>query len=158
MSDIYAGELLGVSDFIRRTDAFAAHAHRDQRRKYTEEPYVVHPRAVAALVATVTDDENMIAAALVVELTDVSKPADGSRCVRKALDREHIARSSARAKTVKLADLIDNTVSIVAHDPDFARVYMREKQELMTVLVDGDPQLYARAMGLIEDYMAGPCT
>lgn len=147
--------------------ASAAHAAVGQKRKYTGEDYIVHPIAVAEIVATVSDDPRMKAAALlhdvvedtavtldhirhhfgdwiadrVEELTDVSKPEDGNRKARKALDREHSAAASAEGQTIKVADLIDNTRSIVAHDPDFAVRYMREKRALLDVLTKADPRL-----------------
>jgi (p)ppGpp synthase/HD superfamily hydrolase len=140
-------------------------------RKYTGEPYIEHPRAVVAILKTVPHTPVMLAAAwlhdvvedtpvshetiraafpagvaaLVEQLTDVSRPSDGNRAARKAIDREHLAQASAQAKTIKLADLIDNTRSIVAHDPAFARVYLREKAQLLTVLTGGDHKLRAYA-------------
>ena len=50
---------------IERAADFAKTAHEsiDQRRKYTNEPYIVHPAKVAEIVSNVTDDENMICAA-----------------------------------------------------------------------------------------------
>jgi guanosine-3',5'-bis(diphosphate) 3'-pyrophosphohydrolase len=154
-----------------RAHAFAELAHGAQKRKYTGAPYIEHPAAVAAIVATVTSDEEAIAAAylhdvvedtdrtlddikahfgqrvasLVAWLTDVSTKHHGNRTTRKALDRAHLALAPAEAQTVKLADLIDNTTSIVAHDPDFAKVYLREKRELLEVLTKGDPRLLAQA-------------
>jgi (p)ppGpp synthase/HD superfamily hydrolase len=50
--------------------------------------------------------------ALVEMLTDVSKPEDGNRAVRKEIDRQHTALASPEGKTIKLADLIDNTQSM----------------------------------------------
>lgn len=161
-----------------RRFAKAAHESIDQRRKYTNEPYIVHPAAVAKRVAKVTDDEAMICAAwlhdvvedtdvtieqveaefgtdvasLVADLTDVSQPSDGNRAVRKRIDREHTAQASPRAKTVKLADLLDNSESILARDPNFARVYMREKALLMQVLTEGDAGLYQEAKALLVEY------
>ena len=151
--------------------AAAAHAAIGQRRKYTDAPYIEHPRDVADLVREVPHTEEQLAAAwlhdvvedtpitledvrarfgdavaqLVSELTDVSRPEDGTRDVRKTLDRAHLAKASAAAKTVKLADLIDNSRSIVARDPGFARVYLAEKRLLLPFLKDGDPTLWARA-------------
>jgi (p)ppGpp synthase/HD superfamily hydrolase len=55
--------------------AIAAHASIDQRRKYTGEPYIVHPIAVAALVRSVPHTPEIIAAAYlhdVVEDTPVT--------------------------------------------------------------------------------------
>lgn len=162
---------------------FAIKAHGDQKRKYTGEPYINHPVAVARLVASVTDDPEMICAALlhdviedtpitfdelrdhrhgfgwaiaslVNELTDISKPTDGVRAVRKAIDRDHIASASIRAKTIKLADLIDNSSSIVEHDPGFAKVYMAEKRALLEVLVEGNGDLFLMASAIVGDYFS----
>jgi len=151
--------------------ATAAHAAVGQTRKYTGEPYVVHPMEVAGLVESVGGTEAMVAAALlhdvledtgvtvdvleeqfgsevadlVLWLTDVSKPGDGNRSTRKALDRQHSAAAPAAAQTVKVADLISNTRSIVAHDPGFAKVYLEEKRLLLDVLTRADPTLLTMA-------------
>lgn len=165
-----------MSDLVDRARVYATEAHQriNHRRKYNNEPYHVHLSAVAKLVASVTDDEEMIAAAwlhdtvedtqatlediesafgqpvaeLVEELTDISRPGDGNRAVRKALDRRHLAQASRRAKTVKLADLIDNCKDITRHDPRFARVYLSEMTGLLDVLEQGDARLYRRACKL----------
>lgn len=148
-----------------------AHSDIDQRRKYTNEPYINHPAAVVDLVRSVPHTKAMICAAwlhdvvedtpmtlgvvekfmgrevaeLVEMLTDVSRPEDGNRSSRKAVDKAHTAKASNSAKTIKLADLIDNTRSIVKHDPKFAEVYLAEKAALLHVLVGGDETLMAVA-------------
>lgn len=163
-----------IKDKARRF-AEAAHAGIDQRRKYTGEPYITHPAAVVELVRSVPHTEAMIiaawlhdtvedtavtldevecefgteVAALVGHLTDVSRPEDGNRKKRKAIDRDHTAKASAAAKTIKLADLIDNTHSIVERDPEFAKVYLIEKAALLEVLRDGDTVLWAKATAMI---------
>jgi (p)ppGpp synthase/HD superfamily hydrolase len=157
----------------RRAREFAtrAHASIDQRRKYTNEPYIVHPVAVAEIVRSVPHTVEMIAAAylhdvvedtpatiaeienefgrsvaeLVGWLTDVSVPSDGNRAARKAKDLAHTAAAPAQAKTIKLADLIDNTRTIERHDPGFWRVYRVEKIRLLEVLKEGDATLWKRA-------------
>jgi len=88
----------------------------------------------------------------VTELTDVSKPKDGNRAKRKAIDRVYLSNASPEAKTVKLADLIDNARSIEQHDPRFARTFMREKQLLLEFLRDGDPVLLANATNIVAQY------
>ena len=143
---------------------FATKAHGSQKRKYTGEPYIVHPIAVSEIVKTVPHTDEMVAAALlhdVVEdtpvtiqeietkfgskvaelvgwLTDISRPEDGNRKTRKALDRDHSASAPAEAQTIKLADLIDNTKSIERYDPGFYQVYRQEKIALLDVLTKGD--------------------
>ena len=79
-------------------------------------------------------------------LTDVSHANDGLRAHRKRIDREHTAKASPAAKTIKLADLIDNTRSIVERDPKFAEVYLKEKRLLLDVLTEGDATLHAIAI------------
>jgi len=159
---------------------FAKEAHAEQVRKYTNEPYITHPMAVAGLVASVTDDQEMIAAAilhdtvedtdvtifvvrdifgdrvasLVSDLTDVSKPDDGNRKTRKAIDRQHTAQASKNAKTIKLADLINNTKNILSFDSKFAAVYMEEKRLLINVLQGGDEKLLALATSMVDSYFA----
>ena len=90
-------------------------------------------------------------ATLVGWLTDVSKPEDGNRAVRKAIDREHTAAAPAEAQTIKLADLISNTKSIMAHDPTFAKVYLEEKRLLLAVMTRGDTGLMAEARKFIGE-------
>ena len=152
--------------------AIAAHSAVQQKRKYTNEPYIVHPAEVAKIVAGVPGSTpDMVAAAwlhdvvedtgctytdihmafgidiatLVGWLTDVSKPEDGNRAVRKAMDRAHTAEAPAEAQTIKLADLISNSKSIMEHDPAFAKTYLEEKRLLLAVMTKGDPGLHAEA-------------
>lgn len=139
---------------------FATLAHEGQVRKYTNDPYIVHPIAVADLVERHGGSEAQIAAALlhdVVEdtphtladinanfgheiatlvqwLTDTSRPEDGNRTIRKGIDRDRLANAPAEAQFVKVADLIDNTRSIVEYDPSFAKVYLSEKHDLLTAM------------------------
>lgn len=145
---------------LDRVLQFATQAHAGQKRKYTGDDYIVHPVAVAQIVRDFGGSVDQQAAALlhdVVEdtdvtidqvrdafgdrvadlvgwLTDVSVPSDGNRAVRKAIDCAHSADAPADAQFVKLADLMDNTKSIVDHDPQFARVYLKEKALLLSAM------------------------
>ena len=166
-------ELTGM-DLVHKAQvyAIAAHAAVGQKRKYTSEPYIVHPAEVASIVACVPGaTPDMVAAAwlhdvvedtgctitdihlsfgpeiaaLVHWLTDVSEPHDGNRAARKAIDRAHTALAPAEAQTIKLADLISNSRSIMQYDPEFAKVYLEEKRLLLEVLTKGDRGLHAQA-------------
>tara|TARA_R110002049_G_scaffold305772_1_gene503227 strand:- start:320 stop:1660 length:1341 start_codon:yes stop_codon:yes gene_type:complete len=158
--------------------ATQAHSQLNHLRKYTNQPYQVHLKRVAQIVSEVTDDPEVIAAAwlhdivedtpatfeeielkfgarvlqFVFDLTDVSRPSDGSRVQRKAIDREHLSQASAAAKTIKLADLIDNCGDICKHDDRFGRVFISEMQQLLVHLVDGDARLYQRAERLCNKW------
>jgi len=84
----------------------------------------------------------------VVELTDVyTKEAwpDHNRQHRKQLENARIGRTTPQVKTIKLADLISNSKSIVQHDKDFARVYLKEKFNMLPLLLEGDNALMQEA-------------
>lgn len=49
---------------LDRAIIFATNAHSGEKRKGTDIPYILHPLEVAAIVATMTDDINIIAAAV----------------------------------------------------------------------------------------------
>lgn len=155
----------------------ATGAHVGQLRKYTGMPYVTHPIEVSVICAEkggLSEDENALVAAilhdvvedtpipleeirrefgddvaaLVEELTEV--PVEGNRAYRKEAERARLAEISARGQTIKLADLISNTRSIVEHDEGFAKVYLKEKQALLEVLTKGSPNLHKIAKAQVE--------
>ena len=150
-------------DRIQHATVFATQAHSGQKRKYTGDDYIVHPIAVAKLVAENGGDENQIMAALlhdtiedcdvtytqlkdlfgedvatlVHELTDVFTTdayTDTNRAARKSMEAARLALVSNRAKLIKLCDMIDNTSTIVEHDPGFAKVYLGEKLALYSAM------------------------
>jgi hypothetical protein len=65
------------------------------------------------------------------------------------MDREHTAEAPAEAQTVKLADLISNSKSIMEHDPKFAKTYLEEKRLLLAVMTRGDAGLHAKAASYV---------
>ena len=165
---------------IKEAQHFATQAHTQIKhlRKSTNQPYQVHLKNVAKMVSEATDDPEVIAAAwlhdtvedtpatfeeielrfgsrvvqLVFDLTDVSRPGDGSRTQRKAVDREHLRNATPSAKTIKLADLLDNCADICKHDDNFGRVFVAEMQLLLPHLGDGDAHLYRRAQRLCKKW------
>lgn len=144
---------------MARAFAVAAHTAVNQKRKYTGEDYHVHPEEVLGILLTYTDPNaeeqaaallhdiiedtattrdhiarvfGMYVAQLVVEVSDVSQPTDGTRKVRKAMDRAHLAAASLWGKRLKCADLISNSKSIAQYDPKFAQVYLEEKMAILS--------------------------
>lgn len=128
--------------------AFAAHKHRDQRRKGSDaSPYINHPIALADVLSnegsvaelevlcaailhdtledTDTTEEELRAhfgsaiTSIVLEVTD-DKALD--KAVRKQLQIEHSVHLSDAAKLVKLADKICNLRDILSSPPaDWSR-------------------------------------
>lgn len=172
MSDIIRSHIVG------KAIAFAAYAHMNDLRKYTNDPYIVHPLAVMNIVKEVTEDEEVLAAALlhdvvedtyislktirdifgnrvatlVDELTDKSKPGDGNRKARKKIDRDNLAAASAEAQTIKLADMIHNSESILGYDKHFSKVFIREMELLTEVLTQGARDLQLEARNIVATH------
>lgn len=67
-----------------------------------------------------------------------------NRKSRKQLEAQRMGKISAAAQTVKCADLIDNTSSIVKYDPDFAVVYLKEKLEIIKQLRSAHIKLFIK--------------
>ena len=144
--------------------AFAAHKHRDQRRKDREaSPYINHPIALADVLVneggvsdvevlcaallhdtvedTATTHEELVdafgarVARIVAEVTDDKTL---SKSERKRLQVEHATRLSPEAKLVKLADKICNLRDVAERPPaswDLAR--RREYFDWAKRVVDG---------------------
>lgn len=173
-------QFIAEDETLHATFIFAQEAHAEvgQRRKYTNEPYIVHPVAVATTVHNIGGSIRQIQAALLHDtiedtnvtfellkmdfgypvaemvnwLTDVSQPSDGNRAIRKQIDREHSAQAPGEVQTVKVADLMDNTKSILEYDEDFAMVYITEKALLLQDLTEADPSLRAQALACVTRF------
>jgi (p)ppGpp synthase/HD superfamily hydrolase len=163
-----------MSELIRKAKRFAIMAHDGQLRKYKKEPYWHHLHEVAGIVADVgtpamiaaawlhdtvedthvTHDDieaefGPVVAEYVYYLTDIAKPEDGNRAARKKIDREHNASGPKEVHTIKMADLISNSRSIFEHDPNFAKVYVKEKIALMELLTEANGGLRHVALKII---------
>lgn len=158
----------------------AAHEAVGQKRKYTYEPYYTHPQAVAHILSSSVPHAttDMIIAAYLhdtVEDTGVTLDLIGllfgdtvklyvdgltereypglNRAARKQLEAERLAACSPEVQTIKLCDMIHNTVDITKNDPNFANVYMREKRFLLDVgLRNGDAGLWQRADTFVKQW------
>lgn len=153
--------------------------HADQKRKYTGNPYTDHLAEVAGIVAATfagglgaeletviavawlhdcMEDQNVTLEQLTAEFGPfvaggvewLSDLETGNRAERKAASRARLAAAPGWVQTIKCADLISNTSSIVMHDPKFAVTYLAEKRALLEVLTKADPRLHAMASKLAE--------
>jgi (p)ppGpp synthase/HD superfamily hydrolase len=157
---------------IDKVIEFITKAHEGQKRKYTFEDYVTHPMEVARIVRDAIGlDYDMIAAAMMHDiledtdhtlneveavgglvaavfvewLSNKEYPEAKNRKERKALIAEHLSHAPNEVKTIKLADIIHNTPTIIKYDPKFAETYVPENRILLKALKGGDETLYARA-------------
>lgn len=168
-----------MSNLLRRAEAFAEAAHATQKQRYTNEPYIVHCRAVAETLMRFDMPLKVIAAGFlhdtvedtdvtlddierefgprarlyVSEVTDVEARA-GNRATRKAMDRARLAAASSGGQNIKCADLISNTRSIARYDPKFAKTYLAEKEAVLRVLTKAHPDLLALAWSVLRDGQA----
>ena len=123
--------------------SFAAHKHRDQKRKdLVATPYINHPIAVAQLLVTsagITDTETLCAALLHDTIEDTETTADDlthqfgevissivlevtddkslEKMIRKQAQIDHAPHLSTRARAVKLADKISNLEDVSDNPP-----------------------------------------
>lgn len=151
-----------MEDIIYKAYIFAKEAHDKQVRKYTNEPYINHCINVsgilsnfyqkttpemkcAALLHDILEDTEVTfddlhgefgrtVARMVNGLTDKSKLEDGNREYRKEIDRNWIASQPSNIQLIKVADLIENSRTILIHDKDFAKIYIKEKYEILKSL------------------------
>ena len=137
----------------------ASGAHKNQKIKGTEIPYIAHLAQVAGLVQAVSvghrKHSEMVAAAwlhdiledtmwkygpleqqfgpiiadFVWRLTDQS--STGNRAARKREERERLCRQFDEVKVIKLADIISNLNYFGILKPSFAKVYLQEKEDLI---------------------------
>jgi (p)ppGpp synthase/HD superfamily hydrolase len=157
---------------------FARLAHSGHFRKYTGNPYSDHLAEVAGIAATVSFSEVSHSTATSVcwlhdcvedqraEIDDLARlfgPAiaqgvlalsdleTGNRKARVRASIDRLSAAPAWIQTIKVADLISNTSSIVTHDPKFAKVYLPEKQAMLAALTKADRSLVATAQVQIAD-------
>ena len=73
-----------------------------------------------------------------------------NRKARKDAEAERLINISANSQSVKYADIIDNTSSIVQYDPGFARVYLCEIGKKIYLMNKGNPDLHNRCLEVYE--------
>lgn len=161
---------------------FAAHKHRDQRRKDVHaSPYINHPIALAhvlAVEAAIDDEKTLIAAILhdtiedtettfeelrerfglkVAEIVaEVTDDKSLPKLRRKELQIEHAPHLTRRAKLVKLADKICNLRDMAAHPPhDWPLARRREYFDWAKQVIDGLRGTHRKLEKLFDAAYAG---
>ncbi|SFG54178.1 HD domain-containing protein [Oribacterium sp. WCC10] len=170
MSNVFIGK--------RYQDAmqFAAHAHRKQMRKGADIPYIVHPIECSMIVSSITDDEDVIIAALlhdVIEDTEygyddicerfgvrvanlVQNETEDKRnelsrkhtwSVRKKETIDHLSRSDRDSKIICLGDKLSNIRASI-------RDYESNREEFWQRFNQTDPDLQGWYYESIRDILS----
>jgi|GEM_PF-4376689 len=143
----------------------AMYIHRDQRRRYTGEPYWKHLAEVAALTRLGTEDTDALITAWLHDAVEDSGLEPGMLCAqfgervrsgvmwltcaaieegeprdqRKARAVKQLRQAPGWVQTIKCADLASNLASIADHDLAFARHYVPECRALYESLGQASP-------------------
>ena len=116
-------------DLFDKAIEFAVRAHSGSVRKGTETPYIVHPMEVAAIVATMTNNADVLAGAVlhdVVEFGDkvadlVASESENKRedlpssetwKIRKQETLDHLEHAPVEVKMITLGDKLSNIRAI----------------------------------------------
>jgi len=163
---------------IEKAFQFAMEAHKGQFRKFGGTAYIQHPLAVMGILTEIyANNAEVLAAALlhdtvedckditleviherfgevvastVFYATEKATKEDGSRKVRKEIDRIHYCNGTAYSQDLKVADMLHNIQGIVLCDPVFAPTYLEEKRQLLWNLTKASAILRAKAETLIN--------
>lgn len=74
-----------------------------------------------------------------------------NRAERKLNEVHRLSYISGDCQSIKYADLIDNTHSIVLYDPSFSKIYVPEAIELLNRLRRGNIYLLLQLASILED-------
>jgi len=113
----------------------------------TSEDHILH-----FLKDIMNENKRNLTIKLVNELTDVYVKKDFpklNRDTRKKMELERLRKISARAQTIKYADIIDNSKEIPQHDPSFAKRYLKECSDILLALDKGLPKLRIEAINQV---------
>ena len=94
---------------------------------------------------------------IVEQMTDKTQELAGevNRAKRKEMERVRYANEvEPKVQTFKLADILTNVLSVIVHDPKFAKTYVPECYELAKVLTEADKGLRSEVISAIEKYGA----
>lgn len=72
-----------------------------------------------------------------------------NRKIRKQKEAQRLGQTSYIAQSVKYADLIHNSESILEHDRAFAKIYLGEKADILKLMNQGNPKLLKKCRQLL---------
>ncbi|MCW3298042.1 HD domain-containing protein [Escherichia coli] len=163
-----------MSNLVVEAMIFAMQIHKDQKRKFTGNPYFNHLSEVAGIVGSVERKSDIVQAVawlhdsiedqgispneietrfgkhVCIGVEALSDLETGTREERKRLSRVRLAKQPGWIQNIKVADVISNCSSVLMHDPSFATVYLAEKRLLLEVLTKASPELLSVAWLMVN--------
>lgn len=161
---------------IKKAAAFAERAHRGAVRKGTCIPYITHPLETAVITSLLTDDAEVISAALLHDtiedagityqelkrefglrvadlVAEESEDKTKTWLERKTRTIEHLREASREIKLLTLADKLSNIRStardyLLVGEEIWQRFNVKEKEK--------HAWYYTSMIGLLEDFRATP--
>ncbi len=151
---------------------FAYEAHKNQFRRYTGNPYHDHLAEVVAIMASIGAGEVALAVSWLHDVIDdcgitidvihkkfgtevgegiwaLSDTEKGNRAERKTQCKYRLMVQPGWIQSIKCVDIFSNVPGIVKHDPEFAKIYLPEKRDLLQVLTRADARLLKLAYAAV---------
>jgi (p)ppGpp synthase/HD superfamily hydrolase len=167
------------NDIVFQAAAFAARAHKDQKRKDNETPYFIHPVRVCLVVRQLFgfDDPKMLAAALLHDTIEdtttdyddlleafgpdvakwvaaLSKDSRLPNAEREEAYCKVLASSDWQVKVIKMADQYDNMGDCAYLDAKGRKKTARKVRTYLDAVGDGLPPEGKKALELVEARLA----
>ena len=160
---------------IDRAAKFAEQAHKGTHRKGTRIPYIVHPLETALIASMLTNDEEILAAALLHDTIEDCEGVDANVLKeRKGHTLEHLKTASQAEKILTMADKLSNIRSmardyLLVGEELWQRFNMKDKEKqawYYTSMIDllkdlnetPEYQEYVRLCGKVFGGIAGCCS
>ena len=142
---------LNDTNLVERALLFSTEKHLGSKRKFSDDPYIIHPTRIAAKVALWDGTADMIAAAFLhdtvedcevtheeikekfgQEVSDIVRgltnapKTSGNRKLRKTIDLQRLMNADWRVQTIKVLDIDDNSNTMCEGDPHYAPIWLKE--------------------------------
>ena len=150
----YVNHTISVSNIVRDNGGDESMVYAALLHDVLEDTPTTGLELIKRLMGITDDPElSMKVFRLVKELTDVytkeSYP-DVNRKGRKEMEAMRLGRVSPKAQTIKYADLLDNGVDIIKNDPNFGKVYLKEKEQILKYMNKGNQELYKKCLEILD--------
>ncbi len=130
------GHLIELNDRIREALDFAIKAHDGQRRK-SGEPYVIHPILVAAITASISEDETMVISALLHDVVEDTPYSIEEIEERFGSDVRHIVEGLTKIVAIRDEKLIpsDSNEKLISSALSFRKMLIASIEDVRVLII-----------------------